>query len=109
MPYGGAEVTRQQLPHLIEQSERHNIDVRIVPTGVGGSQARGTHCCTRTGRCRNSTPYSWTPRTALTSPVRRRNSPSTVPTWTGWTALRWTRQPRATGPQRRPRTLKESR
>ncbi|MGC9381119.1 helix-turn-helix domain-containing protein [Streptomyces sp. MH13] len=41
MPYGGAEVTRQQLLHLIAQSERHNIDVRIVPTGVGGFPGAG--------------------------------------------------------------------
>jgi len=41
MPYGGAEATRQQLEHLAAQSERDCIDVRIIPTGVGGFPGAG--------------------------------------------------------------------
>ncbi|WP_329256532.1 helix-turn-helix transcriptional regulator [Streptomyces sp. NBC_01478] len=41
MPYGGAEATRQQLEHLAAQSERDSIDVRIIPTSVGGFPGAG--------------------------------------------------------------------
>lgn len=41
MPYGGTEVTRQQLDHLAVQSERDTIDVRVIPTSVGGFPGAG--------------------------------------------------------------------
>ncbi|RZB15873.1 XRE family transcriptional regulator [Streptomyces sp. F001] len=41
MPYGGDEVTRQQLKHLAGQSERDTIDVRVIPTSVGGFPGAG--------------------------------------------------------------------
>ncbi|MFI1365751.1 helix-turn-helix domain-containing protein [Streptomyces griseochromogenes] len=41
MPYGGTEVTRQQLKHLAEWSERDTIDVHIIPTHVGGFPGAG--------------------------------------------------------------------
>ncbi|MEU6506900.1 helix-turn-helix transcriptional regulator [Streptomyces sp. NPDC046942] len=41
MPYGGAEVTRRQLKHLADQSERATIDVRIIPTSVGDFPGAG--------------------------------------------------------------------
>jgi transcriptional regulator with XRE-family HTH domain len=41
MPYGGTEVTRQQLEHLAARSEHDTIDVRIIPTGVGGFPGAG--------------------------------------------------------------------
>jgi transcriptional regulator with XRE-family HTH domain len=41
MPYGGSEATRQQLAHLATQSERASIDVRVIPTSVGGFPGAG--------------------------------------------------------------------
>ncbi|MFB7500299.1 helix-turn-helix domain-containing protein [Streptomyces sp. NPDC056161] len=41
MPYGGTEVTRRQLDHLATQSERDSIDVRVIPTSVGGFPGAG--------------------------------------------------------------------
>ncbi|MFC9128930.1 helix-turn-helix domain-containing protein [Streptomyces sp. NPDC057099] len=41
MPYGGIEVTRQQLELLAERSGHDTIDVRIVPTSVGGFPGAG--------------------------------------------------------------------
>ncbi|EPJ35193.1 hypothetical protein STAFG_7755 [Streptomyces afghaniensis 772] len=41
MPYGGVEVTRQQLEHLAERSEHDTIDVRVIPTSVGGFPGAG--------------------------------------------------------------------
>jgi transcriptional regulator with XRE-family HTH domain len=41
MPYGGAEVARQQLEQLAAQSERDAIDVRVIPTSVGGFPGAG--------------------------------------------------------------------
>ncbi|MFG2945155.1 helix-turn-helix domain-containing protein [Streptomyces adustus] len=41
MPYGGIEQTRQQLNHLAAQSERDTVDVRVIPTGVGGFPGAG--------------------------------------------------------------------
>ncbi|MEV0175219.1 helix-turn-helix transcriptional regulator [Streptomyces sp. NPDC050803] len=41
MPYGGVEATRQQLEHLAAQSERDNIDVRVIPTSVGDFPGAG--------------------------------------------------------------------
>ncbi|MFI1731861.1 helix-turn-helix domain-containing protein [Streptomyces acidicola] len=41
MPYGGAEATRQQLGHLVAQSERENIDVLVIPTSKGGFPGAG--------------------------------------------------------------------
>lgn len=41
MPYGGAEATRQQLGHLGAQSERENIEVRVIPTSKGGFPGAG--------------------------------------------------------------------
>ncbi|MFF4487198.1 helix-turn-helix domain-containing protein [Streptomyces sp. NPDC001544] len=41
MPYGGAEATRRQLEHLAAQSERETIDVRVIPTSVGGFPGAG--------------------------------------------------------------------
>ncbi|MFJ4976156.1 helix-turn-helix domain-containing protein [Streptomyces coeruleorubidus] len=41
MPYGGTQVTRQQLEHLAGQSERDNIDVRVIPISVGGFPGAG--------------------------------------------------------------------
>nr|WSY52113.1 helix-turn-helix transcriptional regulator [Streptomyces sp. NBC_00886] len=41
MPFGGTEATRQQLKHLAAQSERAAIDVRTIPTSVGGFPGAG--------------------------------------------------------------------
>lgn len=41
MPYGGVEVTRQQLKYLAATSERECIDVRVIPTSVGGFPGAG--------------------------------------------------------------------
>ncbi|MFJ2257726.1 helix-turn-helix domain-containing protein [Streptomyces sp. NPDC087844] len=41
MPYGGTGATRQQLRHLGAQSERDNIEVRVIPTSVGGFPGAG--------------------------------------------------------------------
>ncbi|MFB7075329.1 MULTISPECIES: helix-turn-helix domain-containing protein [unclassified Streptomyces] len=41
MPYGGSEVTRQQLEHLAVESERDGIGVRIIPNGVDGFPGAG--------------------------------------------------------------------
>ncbi|MDQ1016594.1 helix-turn-helix domain-containing protein [Streptomyces afghaniensis] len=41
MPYGGAEVTRLQLEHLAERSEHDTIEVRVIPTSVGGFPGAG--------------------------------------------------------------------
>ncbi|MFB8772433.1 helix-turn-helix domain-containing protein [Streptomyces broussonetiae] len=41
MPYGGVEVMRQQLRSLATASERDGINVRIVPTSVGGFPGAG--------------------------------------------------------------------
>ncbi|MFJ2261977.1 helix-turn-helix domain-containing protein [Streptomyces sp. NPDC087844] len=41
MPYGGTDAARQQLRHLAAQSERENVDVRVIPTSVGGFPGAG--------------------------------------------------------------------
>lgn len=41
MPYGGAKVTRQQLEYLATQSEQDSVDVRVIPTSVGGFPGAG--------------------------------------------------------------------
>jgi transcriptional regulator with XRE-family HTH domain len=41
MPYGGTEATRQQLRHLGSQSERENIEVRVISTSEGGFPGAG--------------------------------------------------------------------
>lgn len=41
MPFGGIEVTRQQLLHLASESERETIEVRVIPTHVGGFPGAG--------------------------------------------------------------------
>ncbi|MFJ8541507.1 helix-turn-helix domain-containing protein [Streptomyces sp. NPDC093586] len=41
MPYGGTEATRHQLLYLAEQSERPDVDVRIIPTGAGDFPGAG--------------------------------------------------------------------
>ncbi len=41
MPYGGTDVTRQQLKHLCTMSERSTVDVRIIPNEVGGFPGAG--------------------------------------------------------------------
>jgi hypothetical protein len=41
MPYGGTEATRQQLEHLVAQSERENIEVRVIPTSKGDFPGAG--------------------------------------------------------------------
>ncbi|BAC70974.1 DNA-binding protein [Streptomyces avermitilis] len=41
MPYGGTEATQQQLKHLCSQSERENIEVRVIPTSTGGFPGAG--------------------------------------------------------------------
>lgn len=39
MRFGGQNVVRSQLDHLLEQSERENVTVRILPFSVGGFPA----------------------------------------------------------------------
>jgi hypothetical protein len=41
MPYGGVEVTRQQLKHLASESERDTIAVRVIPTDAGDFPGAG--------------------------------------------------------------------
>ncbi|MGW1889692.1 helix-turn-helix domain-containing protein [Streptomyces sp. NPDC002004] len=41
MPFGGAETTLLQLKHLAAMSERDGIDVRVIPTSVGGFPGAG--------------------------------------------------------------------
>ncbi|CAM5498630.1 XRE family transcriptional regulator OS=Streptomyces alboniger OX=132473 GN=CP975_16560 PE=4 SV=1 [Streptomyces alboniger] len=41
MPYGGRDTTRQQLDHLVVQSERENIEVRVIPTSKGDFPGAG--------------------------------------------------------------------
>ncbi|MFF6880879.1 helix-turn-helix domain-containing protein [Streptomyces sp. NPDC012474] len=41
MPYGGTEVTRRQLEYVAERSEHDTIDVRVIPTSVGGFPGAG--------------------------------------------------------------------
>lgn len=41
MPFGGADVTREQMRVLREQSERENVEVRVVPFSVGGFPGAG--------------------------------------------------------------------
>jgi transcriptional regulator with XRE-family HTH domain len=41
MPFGGSRTTVLQLRHLAAQSERDSIDVRVIPTGVGGFPGAG--------------------------------------------------------------------
>lgn len=41
MPFGGAEVTRQQLKHLCVLSGRRTTEVRVIPTSVGGFPGAG--------------------------------------------------------------------
>ncbi len=41
MRFGGEEVTRRQLDHLAARSEQKGIDVRIIPTSVGGFPGAG--------------------------------------------------------------------
>ncbi|MDF3141219.1 MULTISPECIES: helix-turn-helix transcriptional regulator [unclassified Streptomyces] len=41
MPYGGREATREQLKHLAVQSERENIEVRVISTLKGGFPGAG--------------------------------------------------------------------
>ncbi|MEU0072158.1 helix-turn-helix transcriptional regulator [Streptomyces sp. NPDC006332] len=41
MPYGGTRATRQQLEHMVAQSEHENIDVRVIPTSKGGFPGAG--------------------------------------------------------------------
>lgn len=39
--FGGADVTRQQLEHLADQSEREGVGVRVIPTAVSGFPGAG--------------------------------------------------------------------
>ncbi|WP_406173051.1 helix-turn-helix domain-containing protein [Streptomyces sp. NBC_00996] len=41
MPFGGTKVTREQLTYLATESERETIEVRIIPTSVGGFPGAG--------------------------------------------------------------------
>ncbi|MFG3293313.1 helix-turn-helix domain-containing protein [Streptomyces sp. NPDC048179] len=41
MRFGGAEVTRRQLEHLADLSERKSIDVRVVPSDASGFPGAG--------------------------------------------------------------------
>ncbi|MFI5678792.1 helix-turn-helix domain-containing protein [Streptomyces cellulosae] len=41
MPYGGTEATRQQLKHLVGQSERDSIEIRVIPTSKGDFPGAG--------------------------------------------------------------------
>lgn len=41
MPFGGLDVTCHQLEHLCAASERKNVDVRVIPSGVGGLPGAG--------------------------------------------------------------------
>ncbi|WP_399928874.1 helix-turn-helix domain-containing protein [Streptomyces kanamyceticus] len=41
MPFGGIEVTRQQLMHVNSRSEDETIEVRVIPTSVGGFPGAG--------------------------------------------------------------------
>ncbi|MDI3424225.1 helix-turn-helix domain-containing protein [Streptomyces luteolus] len=41
MRFGGAEVTRRQLKHLCAESERSNVDVRVVPLDADGFPGAG--------------------------------------------------------------------
>jgi transcriptional regulator with XRE-family HTH domain len=41
MPFGGTETTREQLKHLCGQSERTNVEVRIIPFSVSGFPGAG--------------------------------------------------------------------
>lgn len=41
MPYGDADITRQQLKHLSAMSERDTVDVRIIANAVGGFPGAG--------------------------------------------------------------------
>ncbi|MFE1799340.1 MULTISPECIES: helix-turn-helix domain-containing protein [unclassified Streptomyces] len=41
MPYGGTDATRQQLRYLAAQSERENVEVRVIPTSMGGFPGAG--------------------------------------------------------------------
>jgi transcriptional regulator with XRE-family HTH domain len=41
MPYGGPEAARQQLDRLAAESERDDLDVRVIPNGVGGIPGAG--------------------------------------------------------------------
>lgn len=40
-PVGGREVMRKQLNHLLEMSERDNINVRVVPKSTGAYPGLG--------------------------------------------------------------------
>ncbi|MFD9720540.1 helix-turn-helix domain-containing protein [Streptomyces sp. NPDC059076] len=42
MEYGGPKVARRQLDHLLQESERDNITVRVVPFAVGGFPNAGS-------------------------------------------------------------------
>lgn len=41
MPFGGRDVTCHQLGHLCAASERENVEVRVIPTGIGGFPGAG--------------------------------------------------------------------
>ncbi|WP_128379668.1 helix-turn-helix domain-containing protein [Streptomyces cavernae] len=41
MPYGGTDVMREQLAHLAAASERESVEVRVIPTQVGGFPGAG--------------------------------------------------------------------
>lgn len=41
MPFGGADVTRQQLLNMASRSEHESIDVRIIPNTAGGFPGAG--------------------------------------------------------------------
>ncbi|MCT7351197.1 helix-turn-helix transcriptional regulator [Streptomyces sp. 15-116A] len=41
IPYGGSEVTRQQLNRLATESERDGLDVRVIPNSAGGFPGAG--------------------------------------------------------------------
>ncbi|MGW0334584.1 helix-turn-helix domain-containing protein [Streptomyces sp. NPDC003011] len=41
MPYGGTQATREQLEHLAGQSERENVEVRVIPTSKGDFPGAG--------------------------------------------------------------------
>ncbi|MGP2437984.1 helix-turn-helix domain-containing protein [Streptomyces sp. JW3] len=41
MPYGGVKATRQQLDHLVDQSHRENIELRVIPTSRGDFPGAG--------------------------------------------------------------------
>lgn len=62
MQFGGPKVARAQLEHILRQSERDRITVRVIPFAVSGFQAPDSRSPTWAPRCRSSTPCSSIPR-----------------------------------------------